>query len=114
MIEIDESRQEQKDLYRITRLKWAKDDKTVLILNDTYQVSKIPEQAHRYTISGRSALDWAVDSYRHKGTDDPNSWYAWQDDSLEFVRHLKRLCYLSIETVKTIDRLPPSLETAHV
>ena len=112
------------DAYRITRnkkMKWGRaedgktDDRTVFIVNDRCQLIGIPDEAHQYTVSGRTPLDWAVDSLRWKTdkpsqiVDDPNGWHAWSEEPFELIRHLRRLVYLSVETSRIVSTLPPSL-----
>ena len=113
------------DAYRITqrRMRWGKDetdkteDRSVFIVNERCRLEGIPAEAHQYTVSGRSPLEWAIDSLRHKLdkasgiTDDPNGWHAWADEPFNLIRHLRRLVYLSVETARTVKSLPPSLET---
>ena len=95
--------------------KW-KDDRTELHINDRCRLVGIPERAQEYTVSGRSPLDWAIDSLRHKHdkssgiTDDPNGWWRWEDDPFELIRHLRRLVYVSVRSAEIIADLPPSLE----
>ena len=78
----------------------------------------IPDEAHRYTVSGRSPLDWAIDSLRHKHdkpsgiTDNPNGWHAWANEPFNLIRHLRRLIHLSVETARIVDSLPPSLPSS--
>ena len=108
------------EVYRIDkRMRWGKNgkktDKTVLRINDRCQLVGIPDEAHQYTVSGRSPLQWAIDSLRFKTdkksgiTDDPNGWHDWADKSFNLIRHLRRLTHLSIETARTVAELPPSL-----
>lgn len=106
--------------YRIEKLSWGKSanrtpDRSVLTINSRCQLVGIPDAAHEYTISGRSPLQWAVDSLRHKYdkksgiTDDPNDWQAWADDPYNLIRHLRRLVHVSVESARIISELPPSL-----
>ncbi len=113
------------DAYRITqrKMRWGKnesdkaEDRSVFIINDRCRLVGIPPEVHQYTVSGRSPLEWAIDSLRLKHdkasgiTDDPNGWHAWADDPFNLIRHLRRLVYLSVETAQTVKSLPPSLET---
>ena len=68
--------------YRIEKLAWGRgpnrtQDRSVLEINSRCRLVGIPDAAHEYTISGRSPLQWAIDSLRHKNdnasgiTDDP-------------------------------------------
>ena len=94
----------------------GKVDRTELYINDQCRLVGIPERAQEYTVSGRSPLDWAIDSLRHKHdkpsgiTDDPNGWWRWENDPYELIRHLRRLVYVSVRSAEIIAGLPPSLE----
>ena len=119
----DEGRVDQgadPDAYRIDKkMRWAKSGKeanrSVLEINPRCKLIDIPDEAHRYTVSGRSPLDWAIDSLRHKHdkpsgiTDDPNGWHVWADEPFNLVRHLRRLIRVSVETARIVESLPPSL-----
>ena len=110
------------DAYRITKLAWGKGadkkaDRSVLEVNPRCRLVDIPDAAHDYTISGRSPLQWAIDSLRHKLdkdsgiTDDPNDWESWADEPYNLIRHLRRLVHVSIESARIISELPPSLDS---
>lgn len=114
------------EAYRIkNKMRWNRvknedgkreDDRTELHVNDRCRLVGIPAEAQDYRVSGRSPLDWAIDSLRHKLdkpsgiTDDPNGWHAWADDPFELIRHLRRLVYVSVRSARIIAGLPPSLE----
>ena len=105
--------------YRIDRrMRWAsKDDRAELQINARCRLVGIPESAHKYQVSGRSPLEWAVDSLRLKEgkqsgiIDDPNGWHVWADDAdaFELIRHLRRLAYVGVRSTEIIEELPPSL-----
>ncbi len=106
--------------YRIAKLTWGKQaDKnqvrSVLEISPRCRIVDIPDAAHEYTISGRSPLQWAIDSLRHKHdkrsgiTDDPNDWEAWAGEPYNLIRHLRRLVHVSVETARIISELPSSL-----
>ena len=103
--------------YRIHgQMRWqSKTDRSVLEINPKCRLIDIPIEAHAYQISGRSPLEWAVDSLRVKRdtnsgiVDDVNSWRAWLEDPFELVRHLRRLAYIGIRTNEIVNALPPSL-----
>ena len=92
-------------------------DHTVLCVNDRCRLVGIPAEAHDYTVSGRSPLQWAVASLQFKHdkksgiTDDPNGWHVWaaDGDAFNLIRHLRRLVYVSVRTARTVAALPPSL-----
>ena len=106
--------------YRIDKkMRWAKDGKetnrSVLEINHRCKLIDIPDEAHHYTVSGRTPLDWAIDSLRLKYdkasgiTDDPNGWHVWADEPFNLIRHLRRLIHVSVETARIVKSLPPSL-----
>lgn len=106
--------------YRIEmRMRWAKEGKetnrSVLEINNRCKLVDIPDEAHDYTVSGRTPLDWAIDSLRFKLdkpsgiTDDPNGWHDWADEPFNLIRHLRRLITVSVETARIVKSLPPSL-----
>ena len=109
------------DAYRIeARMRWGKDvdkndDRTVLILNSRCRLVDIPAEAQEYKVSGRSPLQWAIDSLRVKHdkasgiVDDPNGWHVWADEPFNLIRHLRRLVRVSVETARIVASLPPSL-----
>ncbi len=110
--------------YRIeTRMRWGKnasgdEDRTVLMINDRCRLVGIPAEAESYTVSGRSPLQWAIDSLRVKHDrasgiiDDVNGWRQWADEPFNLIRHLRRLVTVSVESSRIIDSLPPALPPA--
>jgi predicted helicase len=80
-------------------------------------VGPVPDEAQRYVVSGKSALQWIIDRYcvktdRASGiVNDANDWIAGQGRPDALVRLIKRVAWLSAETVKIVDKLPPSMET---
>ncbi len=122
----DEGGAPDSDVYRIQKkMKWNRVknekrkpevDRTELHINDRCRLVGIPAEAQDYKVSGRSPLDWAIDSLRFKLdkpsgiADDPNGWHAWADDPFELIRHLRRLVYVSVTSARIIAGLPPSLE----
>ncbi len=101
--------------YTVTKMKWHKEDKTKLIYNNQISLSNIPEQALRYQVSGRPALQWIIDRYQLKLdkasqiTNDPNDWIKEQNDPQWLIKHIKRITYISVESTKIIEALPKAL-----
>ena len=99
---------------RLERDKGA--DTRTLKINDRCSLVKIPPRAFDYKISGRSPLEWAVDSLRLKEdknsgiVDDPNGWHVWAEDPFQLIRHLRRCVFIGIRSAEIIDSLPPSLD----
>jgi predicted helicase len=83
-------------------------DKTALIYNDFLTLEGIPPEVFHYRLGNRSALDWIIDQYRverdDKGeiTSDPN-----RDDEEYIVRLIGQVVTVSLETLKTVNALPP-------
>lgn len=110
------------DAYRIeSKMSWGKHpdgtvDRSTLVVNSRCQLADIPPEAHDYDISGRSPLQWAIDSLRHKTdkasgiADDPNTWRQWASEPFNLIRHLRRLVRVSVETARIVASLPPSLQ----
>ena len=109
------------DAYRIeSHMSWDKHpergtDRSTLLVNSRCQLVDIPPEAHDYDISGRSPLQWALDSLHLKKdkasgiVDDPNTWHEWADEPFNLIRHLRRLVGVSVETARIVANLPPSL-----
>ena len=112
--------------YRIeARMRWGKHadgstDRSVLMVNHRCRLVDIPTEAEDYKISGRSPLQWAIDSLRVKHdkpsgiVDDPNGWHIWADEPFNLIRHLRRLVRVSVETAQIVASLPPSLPDGDV
>ena len=84
-------------------------EKSVLIVNDQIQLCDIPAEAHRYEVNGRTPLGWFIDRYRitrdkRSGIlNDPNGWF---DDPRDLITAIRRIVYLSVETVRIVEGLP--------
>jgi len=94
--------------YRVTKMKLSK-DKTTLIYNQFLTLSGIPNETYDYRLGNRSALEWVIDQYqistdkRSGITNDPNR----ADDPQYILRLIGQVITVSMETVKTIQSLPP-------
>ena len=109
------------DAYRIeNKMRWGKegdngDRFAVLHINSRCCLTGIPAEAQDYKVSGRSPLQWAIDSLRVKRdtasgfVDDPNGWHEWADEPFNLIRHLRRLVRVSVETAQIVASLPPAL-----
>ena len=87
-------------------------DKSTLIYNRHVTIHGIPEEAHRYQLGSRSALEWIVDRYYIKTdkasgiVNDPNDWSREHDDPRYIIDLVKRVVALSIETIRIVESLP--------
>lgn len=110
------------DAYRIdSRMRWGKradgsDDRSVLVVNNRCRLVGIPPEANNYEVSGRTPLQWAIDSLRIKRdrdsgiVDDPNRWRDWDDGPFNLIRHLRRLIRVSYESSVIIAWLPSAFD----
>ncbi|MFD5443709.1 MULTISPECIES: DEAD/DEAH box helicase [Streptomyces] len=101
------------ELFRVTKMKILKKggeaDRSTIIYNVRVTLSNIPEEAYRYQLGARSAIEWIIDRYQVKVdkasgiVNDPNDW---SDDPRYIVDLLRRIVTLSLETMKIVDSLP--------
>lgn len=103
-----------RELYRVAKMKIPKakgqPDRSTIIYNNRVSLTNIPEEAYRYQLGARSAIEWIIDRYQVKVdkaseiTNDPNDW---SDDPRYIIDLLKRIVTVSLETMKIVDSLPP-------
>ncbi|QNE76535.1 hypothetical protein F0344_19610 [Streptomyces finlayi] len=98
------------ELYRVVKMKVrSKQDKSTIIYNSRVTLSNIPEEAYRYQLGARSAIEWIIDRYQVKQdkasgiVNDPNDW---SDDPRYIIDLLKKIVTVSVETVRIVDALP--------
>ena len=111
VIESEQPGEPRPEHYRIgaRAMKYADNEKTVLIVNDHIRVGGIPTEAHRYEVNGRTPLGWFIDRYRVKRdtksgiVNDPNGWFK---DPQDLIAAIRRIVHLSVETVRIVERLP--------
>ena len=84
-------------------------DKSTIIYNSRVTLSNIPEEAYRYQLGARSAIEWIIDRY-YVTTDKPSGIVKdpndWSDDPRYIINLLKRIVTVSLETMKIVDALP--------
>ena len=91
-----------------------KEEKTTLIVNEHVRLEGIPKAAHGYVVNGRTPLEWLIDRYRfvkdkHSGiVNDPNGWF---DNPRDLIAAVRRAVFLSVETARIVDSLPPALDS---
>lgn len=90
------------------RLEGAKKD--ILRINDKVYIDGIPEAAHKYIVNDRTPLEWFIDRYKIKQDkgiiNDPNDWF---EDPRDLVTTIKRIVYVSVESIKIIENLPSEI-----
>lgn len=87
-------------------------DKTRVVYNAYIDLVEIPEEAQRYMLGSRSALDWILERYQVK-TDkasgiinDPNDWSREHHEPRYIIDLIGRIVALSLSTMKIVDSLP--------
>ncbi len=98
---------------QVVEMKYAKaggkPDQSTIIYNSQITLSGIPEEAHRYDVNGRSALEWIVDRYKvttDKASGIRNDPNTWSGDPRYIVDLVGRIVRVSLETVKIVEGLP--------
>lgn len=108
------------DLYawfRVEKLRWAGKgraaDKSSIVYNPRITVAGIPDDAHRYLLGSRSALEWILDRYQVKTdkasgiVNDPNEWSREVGNPRYILDLIAKVTTVSVETMKIVDALPP-------
>ena len=103
--------------YRVKKMRFGgkgrDKDRSVIRYNDKITISGIPEEAYRYMLGSRSAIEWIMDRYQVKTdkksgiTNDPNDWATEQGDPRYILDLLCRIIRLSLDTMAIVDGLPP-------
>lgn len=87
-------------------------DKSTLVYNPRITLTGIPEEAHRYMLGSRSALDWLIDRYQIKSdkdlgiTNDPNDYSREVGEPRYILDLVARIVTVSVKTVAIVDALP--------
>ncbi|MEU3446041.1 type ISP restriction/modification enzyme [Streptomyces thermolilacinus] len=109
----DPSATPSNELYRVAKMKIPKvkgqADRSMIVYNTRVKLTNIPEEAYRYQLGARSAIEWIIDRYQVKVDkasgilNDPNDW---SDNPRYIIDLLKRIVTVSLETMKIVDSLP--------
>lgn len=102
--------------YAVTKMKYAGKagawDKTRIIYNAHITLEGIPEEAQRYMLGSRSAVDWIIERYQVKTdkasgiVNDPNDWSREHKQPRYIIDLIGRIVRLSLETNRIVDSLP--------
>jgi len=89
-----------------------KADKTngTIVLDENTTLTEIPSEAWDYKLGNRSALEWILDQYKEKKPSDPTiaekfNTYKFADYKEQVIDLLKRVCTVSVETMKIIKEM---------
>ncbi|MBF4765008.1 DEAD/DEAH box helicase [Nocardioides islandensis] len=110
------------DFFRVQKMAFAKmrdpessklvADRTRVVYNSRITLGGIPEDAYRYQLGSRSAIEWILDRYQVKTdkasgiVNDPNDWSKEVSDPRYIIDLLARMVTVSLETMAIVDDLP--------
>jgi predicted helicase len=83
----------------------ADKEKGIIELDELTFLSGVPKEAWEYKLGNRSALEWILDQYKEKKPTDPTiaekfNSYRFADYKTRVIDLLKRVCTVSVETMK--------------
>lgn len=87
-------------------------DRSTIKYNSRIMLGGIPEDAYRYMLGSRSAIEWVIDRYQVKTdktsgiVNDPNDWSREVGDPRYIVDLLARAVTVSLKTMQIVDALP--------
>jgi predicted helicase len=87
-------------------------DRTKIIYNSGLAIGNIPEEAYRYTVGAKSAVEWVMDRYQvteDKKTgirNDVNDWSTEHGDDKYIFSLLQRIITCSMKTNEIVSGLP--------
>lgn len=100
--------------FRVAKMRFGKKgkeaDRSAIVVNSHLTLTGIPDEAYGYQVNGKSAIEWLLECYQMDTdtpsgiTNDPNDW---SDDPAYIVNLVKRICTVSVETMKIVKALPP-------
>jgi predicted helicase len=81
-----------------------------IILDENTTLTGIPKEAWDYKLGNRSALEWVLDQYKEKKPSDPTiaekfNTYKFADYKTQVIDLLKRVCTVSVETVRIVGEM---------
>lgn len=106
------------DYYRVQKMRFptgkkASDAPDTLIFNPHITVRGIPEEAYRYQLGSRSAIEWIIRQYQvttDKASgivNDPNQWGLEHRNPRYILDLLQKVVTVSVRTVEITESLPP-------
>ena len=88
----------------------ANKDRGTIALDRKTTLTGIPESAWQYRLGSRTALEWVLDQYKERKPKDPTirerfNTYRFADHKEHVIDLLKRVCTVSVETVRIVNQL---------
>ena len=86
----------------------ADKERGVIVLDDATRLTGVPEDAWRYRLGSRSALEWVLDQYKERKPKDPTiaarfDTYRFADHKDRVIDLLRRVCTVSVKTMEIVD-----------
>ena len=102
------------DFYRIPdKMRFrSKNDKSTILYNGHLTVTGIPDEAFRYVVNGKSAVEWIVERYavttdkKSLIRNDANDWALEHKKPRYILDLLLSVIQVSVETVRIVEGLP--------
>ncbi|QCR53701.1 damage-inducible protein [Brachybacterium sp. SGAir0954] len=109
--------EETAEYYRVQKMRFPAGQKPAdapdtLILNPQITVRGIPEEAYRYHLGSRSAIEWIISQYQvvtdnTSGiVNDPNQWGIEHGNPRYILDLLQKVVTVAIRTVEIVEALP--------
>jgi predicted helicase len=94
----------------------ANKDTGIIEIDELTFLSGVPKKAWDYKLGNRSALEWILDQYKEKKPKDPTiaekfNTYRFEDYKDKVIDLLKRVCTVSVETVRIIKEMEQSTDS---
>ncbi len=107
------------DYYRVDKMRFGRPtaeqkaagvraDRSTVVLNPRVTLTGIPEEAYRYTLGSRSAIEWVMERYQVKTdatsgiVNDPNAWARAEGDPRFIPTLLARVVNVSLQTARIV------------
>ena len=101
-------RQDKPDVEPLRSILRADKERGVITLDERTTLAGVPEDAWRYQLGSRSALEWVLDQYKERKPRDPTirerfSAYRFADHKERVIDLLQRVCAVSVKTTEVMD-----------
>jgi predicted helicase len=88
----------------------ANKEEGIIEIDELTILTGIPKEAWEYKLGNRSALEWVLDQYKEKKPSDPTiaekfNTYRFADYKEHVIDLLKKVCTVSVETMKIIKEM---------
>ena len=88
----------------------ADKQKGLIFLDEQTTLTGVPDDAWRYLLGSRSALEWVLDQYKEKKPRDPTirdkfNTYRFADHKERVIDLLRRVCTVSDKTMEIVDSM---------